>query len=531
MKTPRRNRLGDRSVLGLLILLLVCAAQVVAAQEFFYPRLVTRAPSPQPGSNAFYGVDVLGVDIDNDQVPELAVGAWNEDVNSGQNGFGVVRILSLPDFTQLASLTNPQARQANDFFGLDFFGLALGWGDVDGNGTPELAVGIPGRKSGSQIFAGQIVVYEDGASGAYATIEHPAPRMEDAFGSSIAIADIHANPGDEIVVGVPKRDVTGSGEEGGNEGKVLLFGNVNTRKLLDTLQDPVPGLYAEFGVAVTAGDFNADGQKDIAVGAYGAGDLFEGHVVVFFGPDFDLENLVHTTIEPEDPAFNLGFGKSIAAGDIDGDGIDDLAVGRVGGLNPFSAGGAVDLILGPDFTRRQRVSAPETDMLGFGHSVDLTDLDGDEWLDLAVGAMTSSAPNGVAGAGELVLFTTAPGLGGSSPLVGDLDGNEIRDAFDLFLFASQWGSDQPVPATVDLIPDGIVDKRDAAALAVALRSRDADLNGDGRLTFEDVFQFSTAWNSPRGAVPGTDLNDDGTVEATDLHLFLHSLERRHTLGD
>lgn len=523
MKTPRRNRIGNRLALSVILLSLFGLARLVAAEEFFYPRVVTRAPSPQPGGNAFYGVDLLGVDIDNDQISELAVGAWNEDVNAGLDGFGVVRFLSLPDLTQLASLTNPQARQANDYFG-----LALGWGDIDSDGLPELAVGIPGQESGSQqSAAGQIVVYEDGTSGAYTVVEHPAPRMGDAFGSSIVIADLHADPGDEIVVGVPQRDVTGSGEEGGNEGEVLLFGNVNARELLGTLRDPVPAFYAGFGVAVAAGDFNADGEQDIAVGADGAGNQFEGHVVVFYGPNF----AEHTTIEPEDPAFNLGFGKSIAAGDINGDGIDDLAVGRVGGLNLFGSGGAVDMILGPDFTQRQRVSAPEDDMLGFGHSVDLTDLDGDGWLDLAVGAMTSSAPNGVTGAGELVLFTTAPNLAGSSPLVGDLDGNEIRDAFDLFLFATQWGSDRPDPATVDLIPDGIVDKRDAAALAVALGSQDADLDGDGRLTFEDLLLFSTAWSGPQGTVPGTDLNEDGTIDATDLQLLLDSLGPRPPLND
>ena len=84
----------------------------------------------------------------------------------------------------------------------------------------------------------------------------------------------------------------------------------------------------QFGLAFAAGDFDHDGFQDLAVGAPGE-SLFRynsvGRVYVFKGSATGLSAwymLKQPHEEPDDQ-----FGKALAAGDFDGDGFDDLAVG------------------------------------------------------------------------------------------------------------------------------------------------------------------------------------------------------------
>jgi len=90
--------------------------------------------------------------------------------------------------------------------------------------------------------------------------------------------------------------------------------------------------YAYFGKSMATGDFNHDGYEDLAVGAYGWGEPGipqTGAVYVFYGP-LDIEG---RTVAPDaadviltgEDAFNR-FGWSLAAGDFNDDGVDDLAV-------------------------------------------------------------------------------------------------------------------------------------------------------------------------------------------------------------
>ncbi len=95
-----------------------------------------------------------------------------------------------------------------------------------------------------------------------------------------------------------------------------------------------------FGAALATGDFNGDGADDLATGVpfdNGLGVPDMGIVIVRYGvPRSGLEiGLADTVLSKYNGAFwdpieGDRFGSALAAGDFDGDGFDDLAVGTPG---------------------------------------------------------------------------------------------------------------------------------------------------------------------------------------------------------
>ena len=93
-----------------------------------------------------------------------------------------------------------------------------------------------------------------------------------------------------------------------------------------TLDTPNPQAFASFGYSLTVGDVNGDGKGDIAVGARREdvdGIFNQGRAYVFSGADGSLL----FTLNAPNAKENAQFGVSAAAGDVNGDGKSDVAVG------------------------------------------------------------------------------------------------------------------------------------------------------------------------------------------------------------
>lgn len=196
-----------------------------------------------------FGWAVAGIgDVDLDLVPDLAVGAIDDD-NQGASS-GTVRVVSGATFATLRTL---EGTQANQLFGWSLAGLP----DLDGDGAGELAVGAPHVDNAFSTSAGEALVFS-GASGAL-LFSWNGFNARDAFGRSVAHAgDVNGDGLGDVAVGAPQPIP-------GQAGYARVFSGLDGSGLLDWGGDSAGD---RFGTAVaSAGDLNGDGRSEVAVGA------------------------------------------------------------------------------------------------------------------------------------------------------------------------------------------------------------------------------------------------------------------------
>jgi hypothetical protein len=207
---------------------------------------------------------------------------------------------------------------------------------------------------------------------------------------------------------------------------------------------------ATFGNSVgTAGDVNGDGYDDVIVGAYqySNGQSSEGRAFLYLGSAAGLSTTPDWTAESDQA--NAQFGNSVGtAGDVNGDGYDDVIVGAIDFTNDQETEGRVFVYLGsaaglsttPDWTAESDQAGA-----GFGTSVGTAgDVNGDGYADVIVGA--DHYASGQAAEGRAFLYLgSAAGLsttpdwtaesdqtnaqfGRSVGTAGDVNGDGYADA-------------------------------------------------------------------------------------------------------
>ncbi len=246
----------------------------------------------------------------------------------------------------------------------EFFGASLAWGDFDGDEVGDLAIGIPLHDAivGNDLRenAGAVAVLfgsRDGiTSSGFQVLQQDSPGIidqtedGDSFGGALTSGDFNGDTVSDLAVGVHGETIgTRFVREGavaivlGSEGVGLT--SVGNRLLsANTGQPgiPRPGSNDQFGLALTAGDFNGDTISDLVVGSPSK-DLNgtdAGGVYVFYGSNtpaglgggvqFWNQNRIFVDRNPNDRLISEAgdrFGSALAAGDFDGDGHGDLAIG------------------------------------------------------------------------------------------------------------------------------------------------------------------------------------------------------------
>ena len=360
-----------------------------------------------PGLSNFdsFGSSVTSIgDLDGDGVVDLVVGAKGGDAIYvlRMNANGTVK-----SSTKIASGTN--GITSGTFFGSSVASI----GDVDGDGVPDLAVGARNDATG-QIGAGAVYVLRMNADGTVKSSTKiasglnggPTLANNDQFGASVAsLGDLDGDGVTDLAVGAINDSSAGT-----QRGVVYVLrlnadGTVkgSTKIASSTNGGPALANFDVFGSSVASiGDLDGDGVTDLAVGARGdSAGANRGAVYVLRmnanGAVKSSTKIASGTNGGPALSDNDNFGSSVAAvGDLDGDGVTDLAVGANGDdTNGNSRGAVYVLRLNADGTAKSSTKIASstnggpalTDNDLFGSSVTaIGDLNGDGVTDLAVGA-------------------------------------------------------------------------------------------------------------------------------------------------
>jgi hypothetical protein len=219
-------------------------------------------------------------------------------------------------------------------------------GDVNGDGFADVIVGASNYSNG-QTFEGRAFVYPGSATGLATSPVWTAEANQTAatFGSSVSTAgDVNGDSYDDVIVGALLLD---NGQL--DEGRAYAYlGSATGLATSPAWTAEGDQLHVNFGTSVsTAGDVNGDGYDDVIVGAprFVNGELDEGRAFVYMGSAVGLTTSAIWTTESNQSSASLGFSVS-TAGDVNGDGYGDLIVGAGAFSNGQSFEGRAYVFLG-----------------------------------------------------------------------------------------------------------------------------------------------------------------------------------------
>ncbi|CAM5520783.1 Integrin-like protein OS=Streptomyces alboniger OX=132473 GN=CP975_18445 PE=4 SV=1 [Streptomyces alboniger] len=453
--------------------LALVAATALAATGLTLPLAATANAAPDKPVRS---------DFDGDGYADLAVGVPSATVD-GKAKAGAVSVVfggpggpgsgSVRRITQ-ATVEVPGTPEAGDRFG-----AALTTAYVDDDKYADLVVGAPGEDIDAKTDAGSVtVLYGTGDGFALANTAARGAKTGDAYGNALAAADFTGDTDVDLAIG----------------GKDKVVANVNplaaaTRPLMaDRMGGRAP--------VMTTGDFDSDGRPELAVAFYTQNQPYtQSHVQLF--RYLEEETRFGLTWSSDNSAAN-----ALAAGDFNGDGRDDLALGNCReiadeniddpcGPEEITKGGGIHIHYGDgggliwegQTLNQDTPGVPGVAEKGddFGNALTAADLDGDGKDELIAGA-PGEAIGSAARAGSVTVLK-----GGRNGIL-DTSGAAKAVAYQ-----------QNTPG----IP-GTAEKGDAFGTTLATTDHD----GDGRPDVSVAAPGENAsaggvWNLPGGAATGS----------------------------
>jgi hypothetical protein len=404
------------------------------------PQALSRAGAATPAP--------VRLDFDGDGYADLAIGAPGATVGgAGKAGYVTVMYggphgLSTSRRTVISRATNGVPGSPATGEG---FGAQLSRGDLDGDGHADLVIGNKAGKTDAVIVWGgphgltgagarsvpatntqtgdfngdgrlDLALFRtrpavgDDPNGSTATVWNGPFTRAGRHGAETALDADHLKYYD-VRDGVTG-DANGDGRDdlvlGIYEGDGVYGTRYYTGSASGLTPQAAPDTIPNTDGGLAFGDLNGDGYDDIAVGA-----VYDSAVTVAYGsasgvgPRTTWKTFTEDTPGvpgTNDPVFR--FGDSLSAGDINGDGIDDLAVGVPGKeLGYDDNAGGVDILYGTrsgltgrgaQALTQNTPGVPGTAELSdtFGSAVQLLDINGNGYADLAAAAVGEDGGNG-----------------------------------------------------------------------------------------------------------------------------------------
>ncbi|HEV8578387.1 MAG TPA: hypothetical protein VGX68_04835 [Thermoanaerobaculia bacterium] len=396
-------------------------------------------------------------------------------------------LTALPAAAQLYSYHAAMYTEGNIFFygeaDNDEFAHAVATGDFNGDGADDLATGVPYDDNAGALYPSSgIVIVRYGVPGVglkeglattvltqFVGGSPDPPGNNDYFGWSLASGDFNGDGYDDLAVGVVGEESTG------RAGAVQVYRGSAAGIDLNGVQfftQETPGISGEsenvdyFGFSLAAGNFDDDAFDDLAISVIWEDsdfDIHNGRVIALYGSGTGLSASRAQSFDQDTSGMDGScedydiFGSTMAVGDFNGDGRDDLVVG-VPGEN--DGGGGIQVIFGSlsgltttgnNLWTQDDPGVPDTNETGDHLSVGLAvgDFNGDGYDDIAAGARYEDLDlsGTVSNAGAVTLFFgSSAGISGSNSSMwtasgAGLDPSETGDEWGRTLAAGDFDHD------------------------------------------------------------------------------------------
>ncbi len=464
---------------------------------------IERALSSLDGTNGFIltGIDVgdqsgssvsSAGDVNGDGYDDLIIGAWRADPNGGDSGetyvvYGGASAPGTGGVLDLSALDGSNGFILNGIDEEDRSGFSVSSaGDVNGDGYDDLIIGAYQADPNGNSEAGETYIVFGGASAPgtggrfnLSTLDGSNGFIlngideEDVSGLSVSSAgDVNGDGYDDLIIGAWRADpndddragetyVVYGGASAPGTGGVLDLSMLNGSN--GFILNGIDGNDRSGRFVSSAGDVNGDGYDDLIIGARYAdpnGDSEAGETYIVYGGAsapgedgvFDLSDLDGTNgfiLDGIDASDYSGFSVS-SAGDVNGDGYDDLIIGAYqadpngdrsgetyivfGGASAPGTGGRFNLSTLDGSNGFILTGIDRDDNSGVSVS-SAGDVNGDGYDDLIIGAREAD-PNGDNSGESYVIYGGATGTESLTPVTAsgtaaadNFTGNAGADSF------------------------------------------------------------------------------------------------------